>query len=262
MNPYAKKYNSALRFRFLFYQLIRQYLLVRYRRTYLGFLWTMLLPLLTMTVTSVVFAMITRTPIKDFVPFIFSGLVPWGLFSGMVVQVGSSILNGEGLIRKVYVPTLVFPLSTSVAVLIDSILSMLALLAIVAFFPGTKLGWPLLILPLSLALLFFFSLGIGLICAVLFVFFRDLQHVIGILLQMFFYLTPVVYPIRVVPGKYLWLLNLNPLVFFLDLFRAPLTEGALPSAHALLASVGYAALALLAGLMVFTRFSRRLIFRI
>jgi ABC-type polysaccharide/polyol phosphate export permease len=174
---------------------------------------------------------------------------------------GHAVRYNEGLIKKIYLPKAIFPLSITFALLIDSLLSFLALFAIILALGGT-LSWSLLFLPISFVLLFLFALGLGLIMSIVTVFFRDLQHVILIAMQGLFFLTPILYKHDALAGKVAWLVGLNPVTPFIALFRAPLIEATLPSSSVLLQTVAISAAAMAIGLFVFLRQEKNIVFRL
>lgn len=242
-------------------QLVAQQLILRYRRTALGYLWTLINPLLMMSVMALVFSALYKTNFKAFAVFLFAGMVPWTFFSSVVTQSGTSFINNEGLIKKIYLPKAIFPLSIAFALLIDSLLSFLALFAIILALGGT-LSYSLLFLPISFLLLFLFSLGIGLIMSIVTVFFRDLQHVIIIAMQGLFFLTPILYKHEALGGKIAWLVGLNPVTPFISLFRVPLIEATLPNTSVILQAAGIASAALAIGLFTFICQEKKIIFRL
>lgn len=242
-------------------QLIAQQLILRYRRTALGYLWTLVNPLLMMSVMALVFSALFKADLKTFTIFLFAGMIPWTFFSSVVTQSGMSFINNEGLIKKIYLPKAIFPLSISFALLIDSVLSFLALFAIILGLGGS-LSWSLLFLPAAFTLLFFFALGVGLIMSVATVFFRDLQYVITIAIQGLFFLTPILYKPDALAGKVGWLIGLNPVTPFIELFRAPLTQATLPSTGTILQAAAIACFAMLIGLFVFLRQEKNIVFRL
>ncbi|MGE5472463.1 MAG: ABC transporter permease [Bacteroidota bacterium] len=242
-------------------QLVSQQLILRYRRTALGYLWTLINPLLMMSVMALVFATLFKADLKVFTVFLFAGMIPWNFFSAVVTQSGSSFINNEGLIKKIYLPKVIFPLSIAVALLIDSVLSFLALFAIILVLGGT-LSWAALFIPVAYLLLFLFALGVSLIMSITTVFFRDMQHVILIAMQGLFFLTPVLYKHQALAGPMGWLVGLNPVVPFIEIFRAPLTEAALPGQGVILQATGIALLAMTVGLFVFLRQEKKIVFRL
>lgn len=247
--------------RYVLSQLVSQQLILRYRRTALGYLWTLINPLLMMSVMALVFATLFKADLKTFTVFLFAGMIPWNFFSSVVAQSGTSFINNEGLIKKIYLPKAIFPLSIAFALLIDSTLSFLALFAIIIIIGGS-LSWAVLFIPIAYLMLFFFTLGIGLITSVATVFFRDLQYVILIAMQGLFFLTPILYKHDALAGKVAWLVGLNPVVPFIELFRAPLYLASLPSSSVILQAVLLSLSSMAIGLFVFLRQEKRIVFRL
>ena len=242
-------------------QLVSQQLVLRYRRTALGYLWTLINPLLMMSVMALVFATLFKADLKTFTVFLFAGMIPWNFFSSVVTQSGTSFINNEGLIKKIYLPKIIFPLSIASALLIDSALSFLALFAIIIIIGGS-LSWAVLFIPFAYLMLFFFALGIGLIMSVATVFFRDLQHVILIAMQGLFFLTPIIYKQDALAGEVAWLVGLNPFVPFIELFRAPIYLANLPSPSVILQAALLSLSAMVIGLLVFLRQEKKIVFRL
>lgn len=242
-------------------QLVSQQLILRYRRTALGYLWTLINPLLMMSVMALVFATLFKADLKTFAVFLFAGMIPWNFFSSVVTQSGTSFINNEGLIKKIYLPKAIFPLSIAFALLIDSGLSFLALFVIILTIGGS-LSWAVLFIPVAFLLLFFFALGIGLIISIATVFFRDLQHVILIAMQGLFFLTPILYKHNALAGKVGWLVGLNPVVPFIELFRAPLFQAVLPGIGIILQATVISFSAMAIGLFVFLRQEKKIVFRL
>lgn len=248
-------------FRLVFSHLVSQYVSLRYRRTALGFLWTLINPLLTMAVTAFVFALMMRLPIRSFAVFLFSGLIPWTLFSGCALQGGVSLLENEALIKKIYVPRQTLIIARCTGLLIDAVLSFVCLF-LIAVGLGAPISPALLVLPAAFFLTFVFASGVAIMMAILSVFLRDTQQIVGILLQAGYYLTPIIYPLTIVPPKYHPLLMANPMYYFVELFRAPIYEGVVPSMHTFTITGALAATSLLLGILMFRRFDKDVIFRL
>ena len=132
------------------------------------------------------FSSLFKSDLKTFAVFLFGGMIPWTYFSSVVAQSSSSLINNEGMIKKVYIPKGIFPLSIALGLLIDSLFSFVALFFIILAVGGT-LSLGLLFLPVSFLLLFLFSFGVGLILSIATVFFRDFQHITTIALQGLFF---------------------------------------------------------------------------
>lgn len=249
------KYKLVLR------QLTWQLLTLRYRRTALGFFWTLLNPLLTMIVTSIVFAMIMRWPLKSFAVFLFSGLVPFTFFSQCLSQGMSALLNNESLIKKVSVPKQIFVVSQSVSLLIDAVLSTVCLFFI-ALAIGAPLSWSLAILPINFLLIFMFALGLALSLSVATVSFRDLPNIVGVLLQALYYLTPIIYPLSFVPESYRWFFGLNPMAWFVEIFRLPIYEGQVASVELYGKVLVITLISLIAGIYFFKKNDPYIVFKL
>lgn len=247
--------------RAVLWQLVRQQLILRYRRTALGYLWTLISPLLMMSVTAVVFAALFKLDLKTYAVFLFAGMIPWNCFSSIVTQSGGSFINNEGLIKKIYLPKIIFPLSVALGILIDSALSFIALFLII-FAIGGQISWALLFIPIAYLLLFFFSVGIALVTSIATVFFRDLQHVIPIAMQALFFLSPVLYKNEALSGKVAWLVGLNPLVPLIELFRAPLYSATLPSATTIASTALFTLGSFSIGLLFFLFQEKKIVFRL
>ncbi len=244
--PPARKspLGELVQYRQLVAMLVVRELKVRYKRSVFGLLWTMLNPLLLMTVYTVVFATIMRSPQRNFAIFLLSGLLPWLFFSTSVLQGLTSILTNQELIRKVRLPQSVFPLSVVGSNLINFALSVLPLLLLMAVL-GQPFTPALLFLPVGMLILTVFTSGVTLLLSTFTVFFRDVRHLTEVLLQMLLYLSPVLYDLRMLGERGEWwfrafrlFLRLNPISYLLPLIRDPVYYGRLPS----LATVGIASL--------------------
>ena len=261
INKIGDDFSEVYRYRFVLYQLIRQQLILRYRRTVFGYMWTLLNPLLMMSVTALVFSTIFKMDLKTYAVFLFAGMIPFTYFSQAVTQSGQSLIGNESLIKKIYIPKMVFPLATSIALLVDSLLSAMALFIII-FCIGGQVSFALLIIPLCFFLLFLFSFGFALIMAVCTTYFRDLQHVVGILMQALLFLTPVFYKPDSLSGKVSSLIQINPLTPFIELFRAPIVNGQFPSVMILGVTCLLGILSSIFGLWFFRRCERDIAFRL
>lgn len=248
-------------FRFVLLQLIRQQLILRYRRTVFGYLWTLLNPILMMTVTAVVFSALFKVDLKTFAVFLFAGMIPWNCFNSMVTQSATAFISNEGLIKKIYLPKLVFPLSICLSVLVDSMLSFIALMIIIFLISGQS-SWALLFIPVAYILLFLFSFGIALIISTMTVFFRDMQHVIGIALQALFFLSPILYKTSSLAGKVAWIVKINPISAYIDLFRSPVNLGVLPETSVIVNASILSFLSVIIGLVFFMMQENKIVYRL
>ena len=242
-------------------QLVRQQLVLRYRRTFLGYLWTLINPLITMTITAFVFSTLLGMDLKEFVVYLFSGLMAWNCFSGVVTQSSGAFIANEALIKKIYLPKIIFPLCQSLAVLVDSFLSFLAIYIIILLV-NQEISWSIFFIPAAYLIVFIFSLGIALIFSVATVFYRDLQYVITILMQAWFFLTPVMYKVSAVSPEAAYFIKLNPVTPFIELFRGPLFLNEMPDTSIIATCCLYAAISMLLGILVLVKKKNFIIYRL
>lgn len=254
------------RFREVLKNFVAQDLKVRYRRSALGFFWSLLNPLLQMGVISVVFSLILRWNFNRFVLYLLCGLVPWSFFAASLDGCSMSIVSAESMVKRQYFPKLVFPLSLVLYNLITAVLSLFVLLLVLGPFTGFHWSRALAVLPLSLLCLFCFTLGLGAIAAVTTVHFRDMQHLISVFISAWFYLTPIIYPLDAggqpspIPAAYHTYFKLNPMVAILRMFHRPMFESVYPPPLEIVAAVGVALVVLVIGLRIFWRYEDSLIF--
>lgn len=208
--------------------LVQKDLRVRYRGSILGYVWSMLNPLLYMAVLSVVFSYVLKFKIDNYPVFILTGIITWNLFHQSLMQGVNSIVANGGLIRKVKVSVSLFPSATVASVLVHFLLSLVAFLLICIFTKfSPQLSW--FFLPIVLIPFVLFVWGVTLAFASLNVFFRDVGHLLDPALQLLFYGTPVIYPLSVLPEKFAFIVKLNPLTHFVSSFRDVLYRGVIPS---------------------------------
>jgi len=241
------------RSRELLYFLIWRDVKVRYKQTLLGAAWAILQPLLTMVVFSIFFGKLARMP-SDGVPyplFAYVALVPWTFFANGLILSSGSLVSNQTLLRKVYFPRLVIPISAVASGLIDFGIAFVVLLGLAARYgvtPTSHMLW----LPALVLLALVTALGVGLWFSALNVLYRDIQYVVPFLVQVWLYATPIVYPSSLVPERWRTLYALNPMVGVVEGFRwALLGTGTGPGPMILVSAA--AALALMIGGLFFFR---------
>lgn len=213
------KFKRFFAFDELLKQLIIRDVKLKYRRSYLGYLWSILNPLMLMIVLVIVFSNLFRFDIPNFPLYLISGQV---IFNFMVEATNMSVWSITGnasLLKKTYVPKYIFTLSKVGSSLVNLIFSLGALL-LVMIFTGAEFSWSLLFFPIIILQVFIFSLGLGLWLASITVFFRDIQYLWGVFVSMWMYLTPLFYPISIIPEEYQELYKTaNPMYWYIEQFR-------------------------------------------
>jgi ABC-2 type transport system permease protein/lipopolysaccharide transport system permease protein len=247
---------------FLIGLLVRQQLILRYRRTFFGYLWTLINPLLTMGASTIIFGTLFKADIKTFGLYLFAGFIPWNCFNNLLIQTSNSLLANEALMKKIAVPKIIFPVAISISVLIDSILSFITLLILMVLIEPI-FSWSLIFIPAAFLMIYLFSLGIALILSILTVYFRDLQYVITILLQIIFFFTPVIYRLDTLgEGLLPKLISFNPLSVYLEIMRLPIVDHVIPSLPLILTALLLSISSFTFGLFVFNKYEKVLIYRL
>jgi lipopolysaccharide transport system permease protein len=208
-------------YRELLYFLTWRDLKVRYKQTVLGALWVVMQPLLMTIVFTVFLGMLVRVPSGD-IPypiFVYSGLLPWTFFAAAVNNSGNSLVGNAHLITKVYFPRMIIPLSAVAARLVDFIISFLILAAMMAYY-GVAVTWKLAMLPVLILLITALAMSVGMLTSALNVKYRDVGVALPVIIQLWMFISPVVYPAELVPANWQRLYLTNPLAGILIGFRA------------------------------------------
>ncbi|HYX23071.1 MAG TPA: ABC transporter permease [Thermoanaerobaculia bacterium] len=248
-------------YRDLVLALVARELKVRYRRSAIGFTWTMLQPLLMMLVLQAVFSSLFRFKISNYPVYAMAGILFWNFFSQSVVSSMNSLRGNSQILKKVPVPKEVFPISTVISGVLNLIFALVPLLLILLV-TGHPLTPALFFLPVSIALAALFTLGAGLLLSPLSVFFSDVVEMITVILSVLMYLTPIFYPKDIVPEKLRWIVRFNPLRSILEVFRDPIYYGKVPPLSHLTVSLLITLIAFALGAFAFRRSSDRIPFYI
>jgi ABC-2 type transport system permease protein len=252
------------RYRDLILALVSRELKVRYRRSALGFLWTMLQPLLMMLVLHVVFstAFKMQFQVGNYPVYVLAGILFWNFFSQSIVASMNSLRANALLLRKLPIPKEVFPLATVVSGVINLCLATLPLLLIMVVI-GQPLKPALLFLPVAILLAAMFTLGAGLLLSPLAVFFSDVVELVGVVLSILMYLTPIFYPKEILENtRYYNLVRFNPVRSILEVFRDPIHQGEIPPLSHLTVCLGITLIVFVVGAIAFRRSSDRIPFYI
>ncbi len=186
---------------------------VRYKQTALGIAWSVIQPLFLMIIFSLLFGRLAKIP-SDGVPypvFVFSGLLVWNFFSTGVSSCSNSLVGSSAMISKVYFPRMVIPLASVGVSLVDFAISACVLLILMLFY-SVGFTWQILLVPLFAFGVFFSVLGVGLWLSAITVTYRDFRYIVPFMLQIWMYITPVIYPVSFIPEGYRWLIYLNPVM--------------------------------------------------
>ncbi len=240
------------RYYYLLVNLVQRDLKVKYRRSALGFLWSFLNPILMMLIMAAVFMYMFRFQIEYFPVYLLSGQLMFNFFNAATSTAMTSIVGYSGLIKKVYIPKYIFPFEKVVFEFINALFAMVALFVVILATRAPITPW-MLLFPIPLLLLFFFSLGTGLILSTLVVFFRDMQHLYAVIVVALNYLTPIFYPASQLPPWMQTAIKFNPLFWYVAMFRQVVLYGEAPTPTTWICCLFSSAVALVLGLLIFKR---------
>jgi lipopolysaccharide transport system permease protein len=244
-------------YRELLYFLIWRDVKVRYKQTVIGAAWAILQPLMTMVIFTVIFGKLAKMPSDGFpYPiFAYTALLPWTYFAQAIGRSGESLVRSANLIRKVYFPRLIVPISAALAPLVDFSIAFIVLVGMMVWF-GAAPTWGILALPLFLLLALMTALSASLFLSALHVKYRDVGHTIPFLVQLWMYASPVAYPVSLVPENWRLLYSLNPLVGVIEGFRWALLGHESPDFGVIAASTVMVVALLLGGTVYFKQMER------
>jgi len=238
------------KYRFLLYNLVVKDFKLKYRRSVLGVLWSMLNPLIMMFIITVVFANIFRFEDEWFAVYYLTGWLIFNLVVEGTTGAMGSIMGGSALIKKVYIPKYIFPLEKCLFALVNTIFAMIPIFAVM-FFVGMPIRPTVLLFWVPMLYALVFSIGLGLILATLAVFFRDIIHLYTVWTTAWMFLTPIIYPMELLTENMQDNLRFNPMYHFVSMYRDLMMEGTLPGLEAHLICAGIAFVFLIVGLLVF-----------
>lgn len=246
-------------YREMIISLVKRDLKSRYKGSVLGFFWMFLNPLLQLSVYTIVFSTIMRMGIDKFYLFMFVAFVPWLFFSTSLSSGTTVVLAQQDMVKKIYFPREVLPLAFTISQFVNMLLSFIVIFAVMIF-SSTKINpAALLYLPLTMVIEFVLALGITYLVSALTVYFRDLEHIMSILSMAWMYLTPVIYPVEMVPEKYVRLFYLNPMTGITIAYREILYYGRIPQIGMLFHAVGMGIIILIFGHLLFNRLQRHFV---
>lgn len=252
MNVLTQPWHRFYRYRTLAEILIARDLKARYRGTLLGFCWSFVTPLLMMTIYVLVFSVYMRVDVPNYAAFLLAGLLPWSCFVACLNDGMHAIIANGNLIKKVHLPSEVFPLVAVASNMLHFLFSLPVLLLLLAVYHITPTpAW--LVLPVLLMLQLLFSYGAALVLSSLAVQFRDLTHIVPNIIMMWFYMTPIIYDIGMVPSRLQPWMRLNPMTGLIQAYREMFLNGQLPSALWLVKFSTASILGMVFGLWVFRR---------
>jgi ABC-2 type transport system permease protein len=250
--PILDEIRALVRYRTLLGELILRNIKTRYKRSVLGIAWTMINPMLTMLVLTIVFSQLFAFSVPQYPVYLLSGLLLWNFYSQTTVASIKDLIWSGGLLKRIFVPRGLFAVAAVGTGIVNLVLSLVPL-GIIVFLTDSPIGLSLFFLPVSILIAGMFALGVGLGLSTLAVYFTDIVDMYQIILLAWMYLTPIFYPVEILAPKFQWLIRINPMYYILECFRMPIYLGALPDSGTLVGAVISAIVVLFIGSWVFVR---------
>ncbi len=246
------------RYRELLRNLVYKEMKTTYCASFLGMLWAMLLPLANILIFWVVFGVIFKSSMENFVIYLITGILPWNLFSGSIMTSSMAIAGNANLIKKIYFPRLILPFSSVCFQLVLFSLAFVVFL-VIYFLSLRSFSASLLLYPVALLLFVVFTAGVGFAVSAITVFYRDIKQIVEIGLAAGFWMTPIVYDFEALSGTIKTVIRLNPVAHFIVLFQHIVYYGRVPPLYIWASCAGFAVLALFVGVSVFKFLERRFV---
>lgn len=253
MNWVTSRIRVLWKYKDLIKQLVLRDLKLKYRRSFLGYAWSVLNPLFTMVVMAIVFSTMFKRTIENYPVYLFTGQILFNYMNASTNQALHSIEGNADLLKKTYIPKYIFPFSRATSGLVDLVFSLAALVLVMI---ATRHHFSVynLLFPFVLIQLYVFCLGLGLFLSQANVFFRDIQYIYQTVITAWIYLTPMFYPIEALPEQLQWFIkHLNPMYFYIGQFRDLIYANHLPGPMIVLAGCVAAVLMLIIGIATFVR---------
>ncbi len=228
----------------------------KYKKSFLGILWSFINPLLQITVYAIIFPIIMKNNIENYTVFMVCGLIPWTYFANVINRSSFVMIENGNIIKKVYFPREILPISIVTSETVTFVISSIIILLFVL---GSGMGLSIYILlyPLLLLAQYIMQIGFSLIVSSITVYFRDLQHFIGVFLQLLFYATPIVYSLQTIPEELRWILKLNPMTYVIEGYRNIFYYQQMPEVGQIFEVIVLGIIITIIGYLIFNKLQKR-----
>ncbi|MBN1667531.1 MAG: ABC transporter permease [Anaerolineales bacterium] len=260
-SPALAEFVELWRYRDFLQLLLTNSIKTRYKRSALGVLWTLLNPLLNTAVLTIALSQLMRFEVGNYPVYLLVGYLVWTFFTQTTTQAMNTLIWGSNLIKRIYIPRTAFAISVTGNGLLNIVLSLIPIF-IVMLIMSHPVSRAILLLPFVILVFALFTLGLSLLLSAIAVFFVDMVDLYSVILQAIFFLTPIIYPLSIVPERFLPFFYLNPLVLYLGLFREILYEARVPSIESLISATLVAAVTFVVGWWLFTKRADEFAYRI
>ncbi len=243
-------------YRQMIFSLVKKDLRGRYKGSVLGFLWTFINPLFQLIVYTMVFSFILKSNIERYYLYLFVALIPWIFFSSSITVGAASVVAQKDLVKKIYFPRMVIPISYVTSCFVNMLLCFIVIFAVIII-TGVGVNFvALLALPIIMLVEYILALGMAMLTSAVTVYFRDLEHILGIISMAWMYMTPIMYDKSIVPERLQPVFNINPMTHVIECYRSVLYEKSFPDLSSLFSAVALGVLFLMLGCLVFNKLQK------
>ena len=243
-------------YRQMIFSLVKKDLRGRYKGSVLGFLWTFINPLFQLIVYTMVFSFILKSNIERYYLYLFVALIPWIFFSSSITVGAASVVAQKDLVKKIYFPRMVIPISYVTSCFVNMLLCFIVIFAVIII-TGVGVNFvALLALPIIMVVEYILALGMAMLTSAVTVYFRDLEHILGIISMAWMYMTPIMYDKSIVPERLQPVFNINPMTHVIECYRSVLYEKSFPDLSSLFSAVALGVLFLMLGCLVFNKLQK------
>ena len=230
----------------------------KYKKSFLGVLWSFINPLLQLLIYSVVFSFIMKANIPNYTVFLVVALIPWNFFNTTISQSASVIVYNGGILKKIYFPREILPLSIVTSNLLNFFISCIIILGALII-SGIGISWHILFIPLVILVQYIFSLAISFLISAITVYIRDLEYFISVIMMLWFYLCPIVYSAELIPNSLYWIFKLNPMLHLINSYRNILYYQTFPELKSLIILLTASIILLIISYKIFKKLEKKFV---
>lgn len=258
----ATEFKDAWRFRYVVNSFVSTKLKQRYRRSFLGYFWTILAPFMHYAIIGFVMSHISRSSMPNYFVYMFSGSIFFSVISNIINGAPMYLISNEHFIKKIYLPKIIFILNSVALEFVNFTLTAMSLTLLGIVTKLIHFSYAFLYLPIPIFFGMLLLTGIGCIISIATVYFRDLVHILPAIMQAAFFLTPILYSVDMIPEKYHLFIYINPIYYLIECFRMPIAQGEFPPSSYTIALVAISIFTFFSGMVLLKKYDNRIVFRL
>ncbi len=258
----STEFKDAWRFRYVIQSFVSTKLKQRYRRSFLGYFWTILAPFAHYAIIGFVMSHISRSTMPNYFVYMFSGSVFFSVIANVINGAPMYLLSNEHFIKKIYLPKVIFVLNTVTLEFVNFGLTAASLIILGVFTNLIHFSFAYLYLPIPIFFGMLLLVGLGCVISIAAVYFRDLIHILPAIMQAAFFLTPILYSVDMIPERFHKFIYMNPLYYLIECFRIPIVQGEIPPANYTFALIGIGVFMFFFGMVMLKKYDNKIVFRL